>query len=72
MSHQWVRFVRHEMVPAFQAVGWELASSLNGSPHGEWSTIMRWPGEVEPGDEPPEPDIEHQVVALAQTDLGVE
>ncbi len=72
MSNQWVRYVRHEMVPAFQAVGWELASSLSGTPHGEWSTIMKYPGQVEPGDEPPEPDAEHEVVAVLNAVMGAE
>jgi hypothetical protein len=40
-SSQLFRYVRHAEVPRFLAKGWELLPALEGTHHGEYSTLMR-------------------------------
>jgi hypothetical protein len=40
-SSQLFRYVRHAEVPRFLAEGWELLPALEGTHHGEYSTLMR-------------------------------
>lgn len=42
------RYVLHDEVPAFAADGWVAHDSLNGTHHGEYSTLMEYRGETAP------------------------
>ena len=43
------RYVRHEEVTAYVALGWTPLGSLHGTSHGDWSQLMEYRG----------PDREH-------------
>lgn len=36
------RFVRHEAALDHARLGWHLADTLEGTPHGLWSVLMQW------------------------------
>ena len=44
----WHKFVRHDQIPAWEAVGWVVTQPDLGPVHGYWSTIMTWPNETDP------------------------
>lgn len=50
-SH-WVAYVRHHEVPEFEALGWEDLKCLQGTHHGDFSTVMIW----YQNDDPPMPE----------------
>lgn len=39
------KYVRHDDVPAYQALGWMRHSGLDGTHHGEYSALCEWPSE---------------------------
>ena len=45
------KYVDHEHVEKYEALGWRAVNSLQGTVHGLYSTLMEWIG---PGD-PTEP-----------------
>jgi hypothetical protein len=47
------RFVRHENAQSYLDLGWIAHDGLKGTHHGQFSTIIEWPGE-EPPSEPKE------------------
>ena len=51
MSETVYRYIRHHEVEKWEAVGWEHADPLDGTPHGEWSVLMYWPHK-RPAEEP--------------------
>lgn len=44
----WFRYVTHESVSEYLSSGWEIADTLNGTSHGQYSVLMRWTAEGEP------------------------
>jgi hypothetical protein len=50
MSEFFMRFVPHEKVASYEALGWIARDATPGS-HGVYSRVMKWEGEGEP----PEP-----------------
>lgn len=48
MTTAWYRYVRHEDIAAFEAVGWRRVDGLTPCLHDFWSTILEWAGEGEP------------------------
>ncbi len=45
----WHRYVRLHLIPAYEALGWIVASGSSlPVPHGCYSVIMDWAGEGEP------------------------
>ncbi len=42
------RYVRHNDVERYTALGWREVDDLRPCHHDFWSTIMRWEGEGEP------------------------
>lgn len=50
----YTKFIPHNQVQAYQALGWRLAGNGSGlGAHAHWSALMRWDGEGNP----PEPAI---------------
>jgi hypothetical protein len=43
----WLCYVTFDDVPAYQAKGWRVHSSLGGN-HGAYSLLMIWEGDDEP------------------------
>jgi hypothetical protein len=48
--HQ-ARYVEHENVERFMALGWEWTSALVDTHHGEHAALMVWPHDTEPPNE---------------------
>lgn len=44
------RYVNHDQVEAFLKKGWVVADTMEGTPHGFYSILMKWMGEGEPKD----------------------
>ena len=44
-SSELFRYIQHADVEKFTAQGWELLPALDGTHHGEYSTLMRRRGE---------------------------
>jgi hypothetical protein len=36
------RFIRHHKVEDHCRLGWMIADTLEGTPHGQWSFLMAW------------------------------
>lgn len=47
MSEFYMRYVPHEAVASYEAVGWRAIAPTPGA-HGVYSTLMKWEGEGEP------------------------
>lgn len=45
----WFKYVRHSEILVYLARGWSISDELHGTSHGNWSVLMRWDGEGEPG-----------------------
>lgn len=54
MTEFYLRYVPHERVEAYKAIGWHDASGKTKlGLHGHWSLLMKWPHEgqpIEPGE----------------------
>jgi len=49
MTEFYLRYVPHERVEAYKAIGWHDASSKTKlGLHGHWSLLMKWPHEGDP------------------------
>lgn len=44
----WFRYVPHDMVEDFLAVGWIIVDDMQGTHHGAYSVLMKYTGEGEP------------------------
>lgn len=51
---RWVRYVLHQDVEKYIALGWRATGALRGCHHGERADIVEWLGEAKP----PEPELE--------------
>ena len=38
-----LRYVRHERSADYLRLGWVVVDDLAGTPHGQWSCLMKWP-----------------------------
>lgn len=45
----WLRYVPHNQILVALAKGWVIRDELHGTGHGNWSVLMMWDGEGEPG-----------------------
>ncbi len=49
MTEFYLRYVSHERVEAYKAIGWHDASGKTKlGLHGHWSLLMKWPHEGDP------------------------
>ncbi len=49
MTEFYLRYVPHERVEAYAALGWTDASGEKRlGPHGQWSLLMKWPHAGQP------------------------
>jgi len=42
------RYVEHHLMNDYAQSGWKLDDDLQGTPHGQYSVLMKWDGEGEP------------------------
>lgn len=44
----WFQYVPHDQVESYLAKGWVIADTMLGTPHGNYSVLMKYTGEGEP------------------------
>ena len=44
----WMRYVIHDRVAAYEALGWRVVDTMAGSNHGHYSQLLKWAGEGDP------------------------
>jgi hypothetical protein len=47
----WHKYVPHEDVPAYEAIGWTSSTALKDTHHGDHATLMCWEHNTEPPNE---------------------
>jgi hypothetical protein len=44
----WFRYIRHERIAAYEALGWVIVDDLANTHHGDHAVLGKWAGEGEP------------------------
>lgn len=44
----WLKYVPHNRLLVHLAQGWTIVDDMQGTSHGQWSTLCEWRGDGEP------------------------